>query len=99
MTRIPMLTAIALVLGVTGMSLAELNGGGDGGARGEQQGSLAPAPAVSSESAPGPSDPVPYRVGSQSLPSDQHASSLSAASSPAGRPLPIHRPAASPNSV
>jgi hypothetical protein len=81
MTRIPMLTAIALVLGVTGMSLAELNGGSDGGARGEQQGSLAPAPAVSNESAPGPSDPMPYRVGSQSLPSDQHASSLSAASS------------------
>ncbi len=78
MRRIPMLTAIALVLGVTGMSLAELNGGSDGGARGEQQGSLAPAPA---ESAPGPSDPMPYRVGSQSLPSDQHASSLSAASS------------------
>jgi hypothetical protein len=81
MTRIPMLTAIALVLGVTGMSLAELNGGGDGGARGEQQGSLAPAPVVSSESAPDPSDPMPYRVGSQSPPSDQHSSSLSAASS------------------
>jgi hypothetical protein len=78
MTRIPMLTAIALVLGVTGMELAELNGGSDGGVRGEQPGSLAaPAPAVSSESAPGPSDPTPYRVGSQSLPSGQHASSLS----------------------
>jgi hypothetical protein len=81
MTRIPMLTAVALVLGVTGMSLAELNSSGDGGARGEQQGSLAPAPAVSSESAPGPSDAMPYSVGSQPLPTDQHESSLSAASS------------------
>jgi hypothetical protein len=50
MTRIPMLTAVALVLGVTGVSLAELNSSGDGGARGEQQGSLGPAPGVSTES-------------------------------------------------